>query len=198
MQRCHPPASAPPWALTLHRSLSFDDVYRQQGRAVRRWATRLLGGQGDPDDVLTEVFLVVQRKLAGFHGEADQLRAWLYQITVRIVHRHRRHQRRWTWLRSDEGSEQLGWLDGFGPNADVPLDPHTLLERRHDTELLHRLLDHIDEKYRVVVVLADLEGLPADEIASILGITPTNVSVRLSRGRDMLSARYRAHDRASK
>jgi RNA polymerase sigma-70 factor, ECF subfamily len=197
MLRMTPSPSVQPRALTLRRTLSFDDVYRQHARAVRRWATRLLGGQGDPDDVLTEVFLVVQRKLAGFRGEAH-LRAWLYQITARIVQRHRRHQRRWSWLHSDEGQGQLGRLDGFGPNADVPLDPHTLLERRLETELLYRLLDHIGDKYRVVVVLADLDGLSAEEIAAILGITQTNVSVRLSRGRDKLLAHYRAYDRRQK
>jgi RNA polymerase sigma-70 factor (ECF subfamily) len=192
-----PPTSAQPRALPRRPSLSFDDVYRQHGPAVLRWARRLLGRQGDPDDVLTEVFLVVQRKLDTFRGEAP-LGAWLYEITVRIVQRQRRHERRWSWVRSDEGRGQMGWLDGFGPNADGPLDPHTLLERRRDTELLYRHLDRIGDKYRKVVILADLEGLSAEEIAAIVGITPTNVSVRLSRGRDKLLARYQAHDRGQK
>jgi|tagenome__1003787_1003787.scaffolds.fasta_scaffold20535948_3 RNA polymerase sigma-70 factor (ECF subfamily) len=191
------PTSVQPRALAPRPSLSFDDVYRQYGPAVRRWATRLLGRQGDPDDALTEVFLVVQRKLGTLRGEA-QLGAWLYEITVRIVQRQRRDQRRWSWLRSDEGRGQMGWLNGFGPNVDGPLDPHTLLERRRDTELLYRLLDGIGDKYRKVVMMADLEGRSAEEIAAIVGITPTNVSVRLSRGRDKLLARYHAHHRGQK
>ena len=187
-----PPVLAAPRARSCATSLSFDDIYRQHAAAVLRWATRLLGRQGDPDDVLAEVFLVVQRKLDQFRGDA-QLGTWLYEITVRIVQRQRRSHRRWAWLRSSEASGQMRWIDGFGPPADSPLDPHTLLERRSDTELLYRLLDRIGEKYRTVVILADLEGLSSDEIAALLGITPTNVSVRLSRGRDKLLARYRAH-----
>jgi RNA polymerase sigma-70 factor (ECF subfamily) len=172
-------------------ALSFDDVYRQHAADVLRWAVRLLGRTGDPDDVLHEVFLVVQRKLAGFRGDA-KLGTWLYEITVRVVQRQRRNDRRWSWLRSPEGSGQTQWLDGFGASAADALDPHTFLERRRDTELLYRLLDRIGEKYRTVVILADLEGLSADQIAIIVGITPTNVSVRLKRGRDKLLARYRA------
>jgi RNA polymerase sigma-70 factor (ECF subfamily) len=190
-----PPASpvvpAQPRTRADGRSLSFDEVYRQHAADVLRWAVRLLGRHGDPDDVLHEVFLVVQRKLAGFRGEA-KLSTWLYEITVRIVQRQRRNERRWSWLRSAEGGGQMRWLDGFGSASAEAPDPHTFLERRRDTELLYRLLDRIGEKYRTVVILADLEGLSADQIASILGITTTNVSVRLKRGRDKLLARYRA------
>jgi RNA polymerase sigma-70 factor (ECF subfamily) len=173
------------------RALSFDEIYRQHASAVWRWAVRLLGQRGDPDDVLHEVFLVVQRKLPEFRGEA-KLATWLYEITVRIVQRQRRSDRRWSWLRSAEGSGDAHWLVGFGGPARDEADPHTLLERRRNTELLYRLLDRIGEKYRTVVILADLEGLCADEIAAIVGITPTNVSVRLKRGREKLLARCRA------
>jgi RNA polymerase sigma-70 factor (ECF subfamily) len=186
------PASVPAGARPqIGSALSFDDVYRQHAADVLRWAIRLLGRTGDPDDVLHEVFLVVQRKLGEFRGDA-KLGTWLYEITVRIVQRQRRSDRRWTWLRSPEGGGQGGWLDGFGAAAGDTLDPHTFLERRRDTELLYRLLDRIGEKYRTVVILADLEGLSAEQIAVIVGITPTNVSVRLKRGRDKLLARYRA------
>jgi RNA polymerase sigma-70 factor, ECF subfamily len=162
---------------------SLEAVYRRHAADVLRWAVRLLGPSGDPDDVVHDVFLVVQRRLGEFRGDA-QITTWLHGITVRTVLAHRRRQRRWRWLRAGEGNTRaVAWLAEFGPAPGDGGDPHTALERRRDTEAFYSLLEKIDDKYRTVLILRELEALPVEEIAQLTGATVANVWARLSRAR---------------
>lgn len=66
--RAATPVGRGPW--------SFESLYRAHAGTVSRWALRLLGPMGDADDVVQEVFLVVQRRLREFRGEAE-ITTWL-------------------------------------------------------------------------------------------------------------------------
>ena len=174
---------------------SLEAVYRSHAGAVLRWAARLLGPIGDPDDVVHDVFLVVQRRLREFRGES-QITTWLHGITVRTALAHRRRQRRWRWLRYGEGSERgVAWLADFVGAPGDSGDPHTALERRRDTETFYSLLDKIDDKYRTVLILRELEALPVEEIAHLTGTTVSNVWARLSRGRQKFHRLYQLRRR---
>jgi RNA polymerase sigma-70 factor (ECF subfamily) len=171
---------------------SLDAVYRAHAPAVIGWAARLLGPDGDPDDVAHEVFLVVQRRLGEFRGEA-RLTTWLHEITLRVALAHRRRARRWRWLKADHDRQAPTWLSGFG--ADESEDPLRLIERRRDTERLYAILGRLAEKYRTALILYHLEGLSVPEIARLLGTSAGNVWARLSRGRAMFVARCAADER---
>jgi RNA polymerase sigma-70 factor (ECF subfamily) len=68
-------------------------------------------------------------------------------------------------------------------------DPAELAERNEVKELLGQALSELDEKYRLVFVLRDVEQLSIKETAELLGITPSNVKVRLLRARLQLRER---------
>jgi RNA polymerase sigma-70 factor, ECF subfamily len=177
--------------------LSLEAIYRRHAADVLRWAARLLGPSGDPDDVVHDVFLVVQRRLADFRGEA-RITTWLHEITVRTSLAHRRQRQRWRWLRSGtapEGSPRMAWLARFGPEPTDVVDPQAALERRRDTEAFYSLLDRIDDKYRTVLILHDLEALPVEAIAGLTGASISNVWARLSRGRKKFHRLYEAQRR---
>src|SRR5438552_12528463 len=75
--------------LDLH--LDLEQLYRRHGERVSRWVKRLWG-ERDAEDVLHEVFMVVQRRLPDFRGDAA-LTTWLYAITMRVVTARRRKER---------------------------------------------------------------------------------------------------------
>jgi RNA polymerase sigma-70 factor (ECF subfamily) len=173
------PPPAPPAAV----SSSLEGVYRRHAADVLRWAARLLGPSGDPDDVVHDVFLVVQRRLDEFRGDA-QITTWLREITVRTALGHRRRQQRWRWLRAGRSSPRgIAWLADFGPAPGETPDPYAALERRRDTEAFYSLLERIEDKYRTVLILRELEALPVEQIAQLTGTNVSNVWARLSRGR---------------
>jgi RNA polymerase sigma-70 factor (ECF subfamily) len=163
--------------------LSIDAVYRAHAPAVLRWATRLLGPDGDDvRDVVHEVFMVVQRRLPSFRGDA-RITTWLYEITTRVALEHRRRRRRWRWFDRQEPTLRLDWLAAFGPEPGESIDPHHLLERRRSTAALYSILEKIDEKHRTVLIAYELEGLSGAEIAEITGTRLDNVYLRLRRAR---------------
>src|SRR3954453_20102388 len=132
------------------QALSIDAVYRAHAPAVLRWATRLLGPDGDDvRDVVHEVFMVVHRRLDTFRGDA-RITTWLYEITTRVALEYRRRRRRWRWFDRQEPTMRLDWMGAFGPGPGETVDPHTLLERRRSTATLYTILEKIDEKHRTV------------------------------------------------
>lgn len=169
---------------TLPQDLSA--IYREHADNVARWARRLAGPELDIEDIVHEVFLVAQRRLGEWRGDA-KISTWLYEITVRVVQGRRRRQRFLKLLpgqRGTAGEADLGQIPADEPN---PLD---LLERREATEALYRILDGIGEKYRTVIILFELEGLSGQEIAEITGSSLANVWVRLFRGREKMLKRF--------
>ena len=85
--------------------------------------------------------------------------------------------------------------DGYGeiphPNiiAEWSETPEQIASRRETRRLVDEALENLDEKYRLVFLLRDVEGLSTAETAETLGISPSNVKVRLLRARLMLRER---------
>jgi len=168
---------------------TFDSLYRAHAGTVARWALRLLGPKGDADDVVQDVFLVVQRRLPEFRGEAD-ITTWLYAITVRVAQRWRRRARWWMWVTGRGQNPGRGRiLERFVPPVEMPSDPQALLEARERTILLYQLLDEMPESQRTTFILFELEGLSGEEVAKITGASVGTVWVRLSRARRGFMAR---------
>jgi len=173
--------------------LDLATVYRHHADSVARWARRLAGPELDVEDIVHEVFMVAQRRLGEWRGQA-KITTWLYEITVRVVQGRRRRHKMLRLLsgrggggRSERGPDHdLAQIAGDDPN---PLD---LLERREATEALYAILDGIGEKYRTVIILFELEGLSGQEIAAVTGCSVANVWVRLFRGREKVMRRFLA------
>ncbi|MES1209305.1 MAG: sigma-70 family RNA polymerase sigma factor [Pseudomonadota bacterium] len=163
----------------------LESVYKRHGAQVSRWAARLAGPGLDIEDIVHDVFLVVQRRLLEFRGDA-RITTWLYEITVRVVQARRRRMRRQQWLRPLRSAVDRAAVPSENDIPDEGISALEALERRQASALLYRFLDELDEKYRTAVVLFELEGLPCQEIAAITGTSVTNVWVRVSRGREKL------------
>ena len=161
----------------IEEPLELAEVYRAHAAIVARWAVRLGGPSVDAEDVVHDVFLVVERRLPEFRGDA-QLSTWIYRITALVVRRHLRRAR----LRG-----LFGWLDRRA-EAVPSLAPSPLeaAEASQAVLQLYRALDELPEKYRTALILHELEGLPAVEIAELTGVEPSTVWVRLHRGRRRL------------
>jgi len=165
--------------------LELEAIYREHSAAVSKWVRRLwgprtTGGSVDAEDLLQEVFLVVQRRLGTFRAEAA-LTTWLYGITVLVVNGRRKKERwrRFLWRRA-EPELQLEQEPG-APAAQADF------ERAEASRLVYSVLDVLSERDRTLLILFELERLPGAEIAQILQISEANVWVALTRAR----ARFR-------
>jgi RNA polymerase sigma-70 factor (ECF subfamily) len=166
-------------------ALELDAIYREHSAAVSKWVRRLWGpgtssGIVDVEDLLHEVFLVVQRRLSSFRGDSA-LTTWLYGITVLVVNGRRRKEswRRLLWRRAEPELQ----LDHDPDLPAVQAD----FERAEASRLVYAVLNDLSERDRTLLILFELERLPGAEIAAILNLSEPNVWVALTRAR----ARFR-------
>jgi RNA polymerase sigma-70 factor, ECF subfamily len=166
-----PPASpgAPANALT------FADVYAVHAPTVARWAARLGGPAADVEDIVQEVFLVVNRRLGEFRSDA-RMSTWLFGITAKVAanERRRRKLRHW-WFRLAPSAG-----DEMPAQADGPLEH---IEKRERRVLFYRALDNLNERHRRALVLFELEEMSVDDMAAHMGLRPGNARVLLHRAR---------------
>jgi RNA polymerase sigma-70 factor (ECF subfamily) len=148
-------------------------AYREHFQFVWRSARRLGAPPAAVDDVVQDVFLIVARRLAEFRGDAS-MRTWLFAITMRVVQFHRRTDSRHR-RRVEAFAEAHAEAGGVDPYA-----------RRDASDTLLKLLDQLDDDRRAVFVLAELEGMTAQEIAAGLGLNVNTVYSRLRVARQQL------------
>lgn len=157
-------------------------VERYQG-ALYNFGLKMCGESRDAEDMVQDTFLNVFKYLKGFRHET-RFRNWLYRIASSACLKKRR--------KSKFAPERELSLDDFMPEdaaqadqsvpawASLPLD-QVLNEELHRT--LKRTILELPEKYRMVLVLRDVEGFSTEESAQILKLTPANIKVRLHRAR---------------
>jgi RNA polymerase sigma-70 factor, ECF subfamily len=146
---------------------------------------RQLASQEECQEVLQEMFLAVHKGLSGFQGKS-KLSTWMYslahhKICDRIGDKDRRHQvlgeERAAGL-STEGAAE-GW-DRISP-WDAPTD--RVSDRNRAADLIVKAVETLPEQARQVYHLRDVEGLPSEDVAKMLGMSDAHVRVQLHRAR---------------
>ena len=158
---------------------AFETLVIEHQHRVFGVALRMLGSRAEAEDVAQEAFLRAYRSVAEFRGDA-KLSTWLYAITSRLcLNRLDSAERR----RTRHGDDLLESV------PDERLDPPGALEQRERRTALHLAIAELSDERRLVVVLADLEGLAYEEIAKALDLPVGTVRSRLHRARMELRER---------
>ncbi|MBZ5536805.1 MAG: sigma-70 family RNA polymerase sigma factor [Acidobacteriia bacterium] len=156
---------------------------------------RLLGNPHDAADVTQEVFIKIYRGIGRFNGDSN-LRTWIYRIAIREA----ANWHRWWLRRRYNRTVSLDLVDPDDGQTVVfenVLKDHALTpsERVMRLELEARLqaaLRSLPLKYRMAVLLRDVEEFSYEEIASTLHISVGTVKSRILRGRELLRDKVRA------
>jgi len=143
-------------------------------RVLRRYGL----APADADDAAQKVFLIAVDRLGDIQPGSE--RAFLFQTARHVASKaHRSVQRR-----RDASDQALDSLEAEAADATGELpSPDDLLDRRRARDLLDRILGELPEDFRAVLVLFEIEGMPAPEIAEALSIPVGTVSSRLRRAR---------------
>jgi RNA polymerase sigma-70 factor (ECF subfamily) len=186
------------------------DAFRELTEPYRRelevYCYRMLGSLQDAEDVLQDTFLGAWQGLKGFEGRAS-IRTWLYRIaTNRCLNARRSASRRpakeWD-IAAYEPPEptrlnEVVWLEPF-PDArlegavDVPLGPEARYEQAESMSLAFvTALQLLPPRQLAVLVLRDVLGFHANEVADMLDSTIDSVNSLLKRARAGLQRRLPA------
>ncbi len=166
---------------------NFERDAMQYAHPLYSAALRMTRNRADAEDLVQETFLRAFRGYDGFR-EGTNLRAWLYRIlTNTFINRYRQQQRR-----PDE--VDLDGVEGLYLYKRVSTTETNRAARSAEDEVFEALegsdvrqaIDKLPRKYRMPVLMADLEGFSYKEIAGMLEIPIGTVMSRLHRGRRAL------------
>jgi len=161
----------------------FDTLYKDHVDLMYRYANRLCGEAETAKDLVQETFLNAYRGFNRFRGDA-QVSTWLYAIASRACLRMRRK-------RKGAPERELS-LEEFIPSSEgefhlqIPvegLSPEEALQNKELRQALDAAIDKLPKKYRMVLVLRDMEGLSAKEAGTVMGLSERAVKSRLHRAR---------------
>ena len=168
---------------------AFEQLVTQYERSIFSATMRILGNRADAQEIVQDTFLSVLQHLEGFEGRST-FRTWLFRIATNHALKRLR-KRRGLRTTSLDGSCD----DESGDPAPLPhpqtiapwkTDPLALASAAETREILDRAMNALPEKYRLVFLLRDVQGLSTQETAEALSLTLSNTKVRLLRARLML------------
>ncbi len=165
-----------------------DRVFREHYASVHRAVTGLVHDPGEAADLTQETFARAYQALPQFRGDSS-VRTWLIRIAQNVVlDRFRRlGRRRAGALPGTEGAD-LEALPQEGVLSQVQV-----VERQESDACVQRCVDTLPDAYRQAVVLHDMVGMTAVEIASLLKVSLATVKIRLHRGRTRLRSTVGEH-----
>lgn len=165
---------------------AFEQLVAKYEQSTFTLAMRIVHNTQDAEEVVQETFLSIVEHIRDFK-EASMFHTWLVRIAtnhaLKILRKRRTHPT--VPLQLDTGDDEpplphpnfiAQWRD----------NPQQIAQQHETRALLTDAIMQLEEKYRLVFLLRDVEGLSTNQTAETLGITVANTKVRLLRARLML------------
>ncbi|HZY81493.1 MAG TPA: RNA polymerase sigma factor [Cyclobacteriaceae bacterium] len=160
----------------------FEILMRRHNQTLYRVVRGYLRDEDEVRDAMQNAYLKAFDKLYQFHGNSA-FSTWLIRIGINEALLRLKDIKRGKviYLTADDvGTEALNRIPDKQVNAEK------VIIRRETQQLLERAIDSLPEKYRVIYMMKEVEGLSNQEIAGCLGLTESNVKVRGYRAKAIL------------
>ncbi len=160
---------------------SFNQLVLAYEQLAYNLAYRMLSDAELARDVTQSAFISAFRSLENFRG--GSFKAWVMRMVTNGCYDELRRMKRRPTVplepldADDEEIESPAWLADEGPS------PEEMAERAEQKQAIQRCLQFLDEDFRAVVVLVDLEGMDYSEAAEMMRIPLGTVKSRLARAR---------------
>ncbi len=148
---------------------SIETIIHTYGNTLLRISLLLLENEKDAEDAVQETLLKYMQKAPIFENDTKE-KAWLVTVVTNqcrdMLRARIRH-----------------------PQVELETMQHFSMEKE-EIGIMEALMK-LPEKFKTVLLLHYVEGYKVDEIASIIGKTPSTVKMRLQKGRKLLEEKYR-------
>lgn len=157
----------------------FNDLVRQLSRKLYGFAFRILHNQEEAEDAVQEIFIKLWN-MGEKLNEYISIDAFATTMTKNYCIDQLRKQKH-------------GYL-GEQNNQDYHFiaspSPHEQMENRESNEIIHNIINHLPDTYKVVIWLREIEGLSYEEIAEKTDRNINTLRVTLSRARRIIRDEY--------
>ena len=158
---------------------AFEELVRRHGRRVYRSLIGILGSAEEAEDALQDAFLKAFQHLPEFEGRS-RFSTWLVRIALNTGLQRLRGRKDFETLDEDSDEFRPKRIQAWTEN------PKDLYSREELRRLVETEVMRLPAKYRVALMLRDLEELSTEEAANALGLTIPGLKARVLRGRLML------------
>ncbi len=156
--------------------LSFDAVAEQLSKPLHRYLARLSGNTTTADDLLQETLVKIDRGLPGFEGRST-VKTWAFSIATRVATDHfRRPENRAHIVEVDEAETPAA--------SDPEIDDQLVVDEM--STCVRGVIDGLPGDYRTALVLHDLEGMTAAQVAEVANCSLATAKIRIHRARRRL------------
>lgn len=166
---------------------AFEALIRRKKERVFWIAYRIVGDEDAARDIAQATFIRLWKVLGKFQQDQN-FDTWLYRITVNLAIDHYRSQgpsRETLPLKEDEEP-------AVEASVHVPsTDPLKALEGAELKTIFESLAARLGERQRAIFVLSQIEGMPTEQIAQVMGITHSTVRNHLFQARRSLQESMR-------
>jgi len=158
----------------------FEILLRRYNQTLFRVIRSYLRDDDEIRDAMQNAYLKAYEKLYQFQGTAA-FSTWLVRIGINeALLRLKALQREKVAFMFDASEEMINRV------ADKQMNAERAIIDREARQILEQAIDHLPEKYRVVYVLKEVERLSNEQVAECLGLSDSNVKVRLHRAKMLL------------
>ncbi len=171
----------------------FQDLVKKYEQKLYNFGLKMCGETRDAEDMVQDTFLNAYKYLADFRYEAS-FKNWLYRIAGSACIKKKRKSK--FAPQKEISFEDFIPEDKENAPDELPQWASEPLEKVLNAELsenISRSILSLPEKYRIVLVLRDVEGFGTEETAQILNIKSASVKVRLHRARLFLKDRLKGY-----
>lgn len=161
--------------LTKQEKPTYEEFYEENFDRVTQYVYQKLNNWQDAEDLAGEVFLYCYSHWDQYDPDKSSPTTWLYMIVnSRLKNRYR------------DAKHHVALEDVVGVVADEDIDMDACIYLEQLRTMLDTALAYLPERQQKIVRMRYFEDLSGNEIADILGMTPGNVRVQLSRALDTL------------
>jgi RNA polymerase sigma-70 factor (ECF subfamily) len=159
----------------------FEILLRRYNQRLFRVIRSYIHSEDDTRDIMQDAYVKAYLKLQQFNNQSS-FSTWLIRIAINEALQHiRKNKRLVTNYGKTESLENVFQL----PDTNQ-MNPEKQAIKTETRALVEQAVDRLPEKYKLVFVLHQVEGLSNPEIAECLELTDSNVKVRLHRAKNLL------------
>lgn len=171
---------------------AFEELVARYEDKIFRLTNNITGNREDAEDAMQDAFLKAFAHLDGFHG-GSRFYTWLVRIAANeaLMRLRKRRPNHFSLDQPIEGASELmpRELEEWSPN------PEQLFAQTEIDNIVSTFVEQLEDEYRIVLVLRDVEELSTQETADALGISISAVKSRLLRARLKLREKLSRHFR---
>lgn len=161
----------------------YEILVKRNNQKLYRVIRSYLKDEAEIEDVMQDSYVKAYTKLYQFELESS-FSTWLIRIGINEALARLREKGKWYHIDVQKDDTQLDAILEISDKRQI--NPQEKMIRHETKQLLENAIDQLDQKYKTVYIMKEVEGMGLKEIALALDLTLANVKVRLHRSRVLL------------